>query len=487
MLGDRATSISPPPSLPAPGDEGGDARRGLRRTGGQRVSSYGTTAPEETGTPAPTALDSFGRSAHSPAGNVDRGDNDRSQHTGADDGDDDEDETNDNEDTAIAALTRRLRCLFAIITWPIVPLGAIVCLALVWLLYAAFVQDPIVWSTSASGEDGTYAAPCSHPLHWYAFVSLALVLYAPYHTRIRTLLFRYVRERDGDTRPPSVRRYDQCFHTLALLYVYGGITLVQTCREDLHVVEQANDNEPEVTVNSCAATCPSLFKALSVYVATVELFTFSLILPLLFLPCIYLWFLRQATADAEALAALHERLQDEDFFRQNDGGAVSADEILQQLEDVKLVRVDAGRQEIQRNGGEQPLQRVFVVPSDHDGADFSDAKDASDVKECCICMSEFQITVDPHRDADDIETGGSGAISAGDVNVGGENSDRDGNEAIVRTISCGHLFHKHCIASWVGGRWQRSNAVDESSPPPRRRARRTTCPLCRNDLRPPPG
>ena len=58
----------------------------------------------------------------------------------------------------------------------------------------------------------------------------------------------------------------------------------------------------ETPLNSCAATCPNLYQALSVYVAMLEMFTFALILPLLFLPCIYLWFLRRATAEAEAFA-----------------------------------------------------------------------------------------------------------------------------------------------------------------------------------------
>ena len=53
--------------------------------------------------------------------------------------------TTDGEDTsrdgAIGTLTRRLRCLFSTITWPIVPLGTIVALALLWVLYAASSLD----------------------------------------------------------------------------------------------------------------------------------------------------------------------------------------------------------------------------------------------------------------------------------------------------------------------------------------------------------
>ena len=56
-----------------------------------------------------------------------------------------EESTADMEETsrdgAIGTLTRRLRCLFSTITWPIVPLGTIVALALLWVLYAASSLD----------------------------------------------------------------------------------------------------------------------------------------------------------------------------------------------------------------------------------------------------------------------------------------------------------------------------------------------------------
>jgi len=328
------------------------------------------------------------------------------------DSDDDNDDNDDEEDT-ITSLTRRLRCMFGIITWPIVPLGTLVALALVWMLYAS-LQD--------------MDKSCSHPLHAYATASVILCCYAPLHTHLRSRLFSYNREVDGPQRPVHVRQFDQCFHTLTLVYVYMGIMLVQTCRSD-------NDND----VSTCAATCPNLFPALRLYVTTIELFTLSLVLPLLCLPCIYLWFLQRATADAEALSILQDRLRDEEALRRNG----NAHEILQQLQDVKLM-VDP-----------RTIDGRIVLMLPHDSNDLSMAKDANDIKECCICMETFAIQ-------NDIETG-----------------QLNDDEAIVQTTTCGHVFHKRCIASWVGGRWE-SN--DESSNS--RRARRTTCPLCRNDLRP---
>jgi hypothetical protein len=335
----------------------------------------------------------------------------------------------DDDEAAIALLTRRLRCLFSVITWPIVPFGTLACVGLLWLLYASWIPD--------------FSRSCSHPLHGYAWASLALILYAPYHAALRHRLFPLS---DGPAQSTQVRRFDQTFHTLALLYVYAGITLLQTCREDvpglsLDVVN-SNSTAPS-SINTCADTCPHLYEALEVYIAALELFTFSLILPLLCLPCLYLWFLRQAQADTEALARLQERLRDEEYMMHHTGG-VSAREIMEQLKEVQLLWND---QE----------QKVLVLPKDSD--DWSLAKDASQMKECCICMENFAM----HNDVE--------AAS---------------EEEIVRTVPCGHIFHKHCMAGWVEGRWQGNGGETPALQPPvdsHRRARRTTCPLCRADLR----
>jgi hypothetical protein len=211
-----------------------------------------------------------------------------------------------------------------------------------------------------------------------------------------------------------------------------------------------------------------------VYVSVVELFTFSLILPLLFLPCIYLWFLRQATADADALAMLQERLQEEDFLFRN--GGVTAEEVLAELEPVKLVRVvteDDGN-----SSNSESVARLLVVPLN--SRDLSQAKDSGETKSCCICMSDFDVQV-VEATAEDLRTGNV-FIESFDEEAGGGANGND-VEAVVRTRNCGHLFHRHCIGSWVGGRWQGSESGGDEPPSPRRRARRTTCPLCRSDLR----
>lgn len=343
----------------------------------------------------------------------------------------------------VTSLTRRVRCLFSIITWPIVPLGTIASLALVWLLYASFILD--------------VGKSCSRPMHWYAVLSLVLVIYAPYHGRIRSFLFQYTRER-GVERPPNVRRYDQLFHTLALIYVYAGITLVQSCREEVVSPEEngaANVeldlNAPTDPMNTCQATCPNLFVALRVYVTAIEVFTFSLILPLLFLPCLYLYFIRRTMQDAESLAALQDRFREEEAMMRN--GGVTTQELLDQFEKVGLAS--------------DPQDPEKVIMLSKDGDDKEQSTKCSQ-KECCICMEAFDLEQDEE--------------------MGNELTSLDHDMDVIRTPSCGHLFHRRCMSSWIGGRWEAGadGAENESDPlgaSGSRRARRTTCPLCRQDVR----
>ena len=362
-----------------------------------------------------------------------------------------EDDDPNDRDATIERLTRRLRCLFSAITWPIVPLGTLVSFNLLWVLYAAFVLDA--------------RRTCSHPLHAYALASLLFLIYAPYHAQVRAYLFRYSRERDGPVRPTRVRLYDQLFHTLCILYVYGGVTLIQTCQGDIpSPTSSGSSNNSTATSsstiptsppasalmspqNTCQTTCPRLYPALDLYVTALELFTLSLILPLLFLPCIYLWILRRASSDAEAL--LQDSLEEEDLFgtgRRQRGNTVSAQEIMETLEPVKLTQNSSTGQ--------------YMVLSDRTGQSTSAG---DEMLECCICMTEFQLSTTNSTTNDEEEGAAAPPLSP------------DGDE-MVRT-KCGHMFHRKCLAGWIGGRWDPSDSR-------RRRARRTGCPLCREDLRP---
>ena len=357
------------------------------------------------------------------------------------------------EEGPVAQLTRRLRCLFSTLTWPIVPLGTILSLALLWVLYSGFVLD--------------LRKSCSRPLHWYAVGSLLFVAYAPHHPQVRNYLFQYSLERDGPQRPMAVRMYDQLFHTLCILYVYGGVTLLETCLEDTgkmktDVVYNKDDTLADGSANNtCSATCPNLYQALSIYVTTLELFTFAIILPLLFLPCVYLWIIRRASAEAEAFSQFQERLEEEEALLNN--GGITAQEIMDSLEKVKLVsKSESG---------------IILLPLSSPNVDVeTNGRDGSSARECCICMTEFEVQY-----RGDIEAG----QSYQNPSVSTENVASYDESIIVRT-KCGHVFHGQCLAGWIGGRWEPNEAnAGANSDRPRRRARRTCCPLCREDLKPP--
>ncbi|GAX28422.1 hypothetical protein FisN_4Hh387 [Fistulifera solaris] len=354
----------------------------------------------------------------------------------------------ETENRTLSTLTTRLRCLFAVITWPIVPTGTLAFLALLWFLYALLLD---------------INKPCSRPLKSFAAATIFWIVYVPTHTSIRAYLFSYDRSRDGPNRPLIVRRYDQIFHTLALLYVYAGITLVQTCRgdEDSIPAGQKEDvtNSSGARPGTCTATCPNLYPALSVYVAALEIFTLSLILPLLCLPCVYLWFLRQVTADQEALNLLQERFREEEETLLSGAPTVSAGDIIDQLETVQLIR----RKE---DGGQGNTNDSVWIISKGEKL-MEQGRDARGVHDCAICMSDFQIKDEDERFQCDIESG---------EKVG------DADEEIVRATKCDHLFHQQCIARWIGGRWQGNSNPETSSSWRRRRAKRTTCPLCRRNL-----
>jgi RING-type zinc-finger len=320
-----------------------------------------------------------------------------------------------HRDILIEQLTGRLRCLFSAITWPIVPVGALVILCLIWVVYSAFVQDIL--------------ASCSQPLHAYAFLSVCFLLYAPYHSQVRTFLFRYSRERDGPIRPTRVRLYDQLFHTLCILYVYGGVTLMQTCKQDIGN-QIINSVSSQKSMNSCNLTCPHLSMALEFYVIMLEIFTLSLVLPLLFLPCVYLWILRRASTEGVPF------WQDDDSDENhNEQSPITPQELINSLEPVKFVK--RGDQVKLLNSS-----NLILLES------------SQFVKECCICMCEFKLEDDE-------------LVSIPQI------LDPD---AIIRT-KCGHIFHAKCLGGWIGGRWDQRDA-------PRRRTRRTCCPLCREDLKP---
>ena len=369
------------------------------------------------------------------------------------------------EDT-VTGLTNRLRCLFVMLTLPILPLGSALALLLLFLLHAAFVSD-------SSHE-------CSHPLKAFALVSWVLCVYTPNHSVVKLYLFQYSRDRDGPMPPRAVRIYDQLFHTLCLFYVYYGYSLVNDCRSDL--IHSSTNAQTSPVINTCQATCPQLYKVTVIYVGTLQLFTFVLLMPLILLPCIYLYILRRASNAATLLQQTiqgHQNLNGDDNDEHEE--SVTAWDIINAMDTVRLIQPKNTKT---TNSDTQQIQMMFLPkqsppnhtreqsdlsPNDHvqiehtqnntEQVPLTKLYDLQDVKDCCICMGEFTIIDDETGVLDEMKEAG--------------------NEDVIVRTKCGHLFHKSCIGRWIGGNWN----LDQSSGR-RRKAKRKFCPLCREDLTP---
>jgi hypothetical protein len=264
-----------------------------------------------------------------------------------------------------------------------------------------------------------------------------------------------------------------------------------------------------------------------------------------------LWFLQRATEEADAFSQLQDRLQEEETLVRN--GGVTTGQILDNLERVKIVAVPllptttnisnsnsnpSTSSLSQENDHESSLssssttttattiidttdleqqqqQQIWVVPYNTSDSSATTVGVMSDVKECCICMSEFIIKtedslcnhesnnknnndktdnmIETSSDRDGVVNNNNDSCNVRDCM---DNGDYSGDistcvkkePTIVRT-KCGHVFHHECLRSWVGGKWTlNTNNSNENNNNQdcwrQRKARKIYCPLCREDLRP---
>lgn len=314
----------------------------------------------------------------------------------------------------INIITNRLRVLFYTLYIPVIPLFTLLVILLVSLVARA-----------------SYSPPCSYPLRFYAILSVILFVYLPNHKRIKRWLFNYNRERDL-TRPRALRIYDQCFHMLVLAYVYLDMILVQSCKEDL---DPGGSGE-----STCMMTCPELYESFQRFDFILRIFTAVLLLPLVCLPFVYVWIIRRISAvDADALTRLGVHLGGAD----NDdlAGGATVKSIVEGFRNVTL--------ESNESYGEDKVRVVGIEKQSWSG---DKLKDWHVVRDCCICMSQFECQGRQETNDDETQT----------------------HDDIVET-KCGHLFHRSCILQWIGGEdWEEASSSG--------RARRKNCPLCREDL-----
>ncbi len=397
--------------------------RGLMRT--RHRASDASTSNEATSlldseNPENTTLDysnqELDRSAQVPSGNDD---DDRSNANGSDiDSAGSLDNFEEEMTDQITTITNRLRVLFYTLYIPVIPL----------LTLLVFLLMELISKASQSPS-------CSYPLRFHSYASLVLFLYLPNHKRIRRWFFNYSRE-TNHTRPRAVRIYDQCFHMLVIFYIYFDMSLVQSCKEDLDPTGQS----------TCMATCPDLYPSFQRFDLILRIFAGVLVLPMVCLPFAYLWLIRRISAvDNDALVRLGVQLGGE---RDDLAGGAKVEEVLSGLREVRLEKnpkVNAEEDE-----------KIRVVGLNEQSWSGDKLKDWRTSKDCCICMCEFECV------------GKSGGDDGSETTV-------THNDDVIVETKCGHLFHKNCIGSWIGGnRWEEADSTS--------RARRRNCPLCREDL-----
>jgi hypothetical protein len=344
----------------------------------------------------------------------------------------------------ITELTNRLRIIFYTLTVPILPLTVLLAVCL-----GQFV------ATTFNSPD------CSHPLKSFAIISVIFMIYAPNHKRIRRFLFNYTDRQQ--TRPQSVRIYDQMFHMTCFMYFYYGMALMQTCRDDI---------DPTSGESTCTTTCPQVYQSFQRYSFVINLFVIVLLLPLVCLPFVYLWIIRRIHTD-DAWIRLNRDMRRGSQRDDDLGRGITVKELMEGLRSVYLIRVHSDSNEKVDSGSKRDVYYYGSTENDHDSHEKvrivgvekeswsgnDTLRDREAVKDCCICMNEYQILDESQA-----------------LNKEVLKHKLDSQEVIVET-KCQHLFHKACLGGWVGGvDWE--DATLQSH----RRARRRLCPLCRKDL-----
>ena len=444
----------------------------------------------------------------------------------------------------IRIITDRLRVLFFALTIPVVPLAAMLSFLILQLVYAALTSPSctngvVITPNDTNDNDNTTSTSTTttifHPLKLYTILTILMAIYAPNHKSIRSHLFNYDPRSNNNTtmirRPRMIRFYDQLFHFICILYVYYGMVLVQSCKEDttttigttMVVPDYNNSNTNVNNINNnnmmiesiCTISCPVLFDSMQRFVFILQIFAVVLLLPLICLPFIYLWILRRLNTDNAWLQfGNNGGFDGGDNVEDGDGRIVHVKDIMEGFRNVILIpnydrddndgsEGDGGgkrwRNNTTRENGLLSNQEIFkqvqvverttttIETNNNSTGNDEIFKDWNAVKDCCICMAEFDVKDingnNLKRNSTSMQNSIRSLISqTRDSSIDGIASIASENRDIILT-KCGHLFHKDCIGSWIKGNWN----IDEvdSSFHIRVRGQRRRCPLCREDLSPP--
>lgn len=295
------------------------------------------------------------------------------------------------DDDDISRSVHRIRFIFYSLFIPLVPITIYLTLTFISLVINAMKSDS-----------------CSHPLRWFVLTMVTLLTYIPNHQRIKVYFFE-----EGDRYSPlTAKLFDNIFYFSILMFCFYELTLKQICAEDLTSFQDKD-------VSTCQVTCPDLYESFLNFDFLVRLFILMLLTPLILMPFVVLYLMRRIQIDG-----FDFRVRDRHEYMA--GGALVKD-VMKGLREVtfRTINVD----------GEAKLE----VTEKNKGGDGSEEKlvDGDFVKECCICMMEFDL--ENGSKTENRKRFRNPFANPRDING---NSITATNDCIVMT-KCGHVSHDY--------------------------------------------
>lgn len=249
------------------------------------------------------------------------------------------------DDDDISRSVHRIRFIFYSLFIPVVPISIYLTLTFISLVINAMKSDT-----------------CSHPLRCFVLTMVTLLTYIPNHQRIKAYFFE-----QGDRYSPlAAKLFDNIFYFCILMFCFYELTLKQMCGEDLTKFQDKD-------ISTCQVSCPDLYESFLNFDFLVRLFILMLMTPLILMPFVVIYLMRRMRING---VDFHVR----DRHEYTAGGALVKD-IMKGLREVTLRTINVD--------GEAKLE----VTEKNEGVDNLGEKlvDGDFVKECCICMMEFDL------------------------------------------------------------------------------------------------
>jgi hypothetical protein len=294
---------------------------------------------------------------------------------------------------AIVALVKKLHPYWAVVAWL---LGFATNLSL-----ALFVASVKLLQGYFGNKNDTAACANQHPtpIIEYAWLSQVVFLYIPWHFKIRQRVANCFMSYASSTT--TKRCYDRTAYTVALFYVFLGMSTWYACRN-----HPRSTAPTTATTTPCLESSPAVPREFDVFVPFLGLFTVWILLPIVGLPCLHLWLVRRAVSrfppvHAETLARLFRpmwhhvvRLVLDQNYKvvfalwnamlgpSRAATALTDRQLWELVKEVRIVRQP-----------DRPLG--LAVDHDPEACSILEPQGSEATLECCICLSPFQVVDGP--------------------------------------------------------------------------------------------